>query len=119
MEEIEPLLAKHLEAFDLAAWIAGFDEVAQKSPEWVLDVLSFTRPPEPPGPPRLFIPGMGEPDEPIVRFPPIEKAAESLQRRRILTREQFDQVADRGVREARRWREPASGREVDLSRLRG
>lgn len=94
LEEIEPILAKQLQATDLAAWISGFDEVAKQTPEWVLDMLSSSGAPRPPGPPRLMIPGLGEPEEPILRFPLIDKAVESLSKKGILTREQFDQVSD-------------------------
>ncbi|MCI0333542.1 MAG: phage head morphogenesis protein [Planctomycetes bacterium] len=92
LTEFEPLLVENIANSDLAAWIAGYDEVAKKLPSDVL--ATFARmlggPPRPPG--SLILPPLFGDDEPIVRFPLIERAAESLARRRILTPDQFRQA---------------------------
>ena len=92
LTEFEPLLVENIAQADLAAWIVGIDTVAKKLPADIL--AQFARmiggPPRPPG--SLILPyGFGD-EEPVVRFPLIEKAAESLARRRILTPEQFRQA---------------------------
>jgi hypothetical protein len=89
LAELEPILAENLANADLAAWIAGFDSVAQQLPAWAKHSFSpFIRPPG--DPPRFvgLLGSFGE-GEPTLRFPIIEKAADSLFRRQILTPEQF------------------------------
>lgn len=95
LQEFEPLLAENLRATDLAAWIAGTDRVAAKLPKFALEDFqagSFG----PPGPPRFTFPAGFDDEwrEPLVRFPLIERAAESLANRRIVTPEQFAQLSD-------------------------
>lgn len=94
LEEIEPLLAEHLSRTDLAAWLAGFAWTATKFPPWFEWNLSFEDegPPKPPGRGLILLPS-GD-DDPIVRFPLIEKAAESLHERGILSRGEFDAASE-------------------------
>lgn len=89
LSQYEPILAENIAFVDLAGWVAGFDEVAKQLPPHVL--ATYTRLlGGPPVPPADVVSGIfGGDGEPIVRFPMIEKAAESLLRRSILTPEQF------------------------------
>jgi hypothetical protein len=102
LAEFEPILAENLANADLAAWIAGFDAVAKKLPEWAKDQFAFGAGFRPPSDPPRFpslLGAFGE-DEPELRFPLIEKAADSLFERRILTPEQFRSAAATFRREA-------------------
>lgn len=93
LAEFEPILAENVAAADLAGWISGFDDVAKKLPAGVdQQFLRIFGGSGPPRPPKLIIPGGDE--EPILRFPLLEKAAESLIERNILTRAQFDRADD-------------------------
>ena len=92
LREYEPILAENLMNADLQSWIAGVDAVVKKLPGQSL--AAFLRggaPPTPPLPPLSSLmgdfPGGGD-----VRFPMLERAAESLRERNIVTREQFDQM---------------------------
>lgn len=91
--EFEPILAENFHATDLAAFLAGFDDVAKKLPPYILD--SFGRmmggPPKPPG--GLILPAWFEDDEPIIEFPLIQKAAELLAKKNILQRSDFDRAS--------------------------
>jgi hypothetical protein len=98
LSQFEPILAENIAQTDLAGWVAGFHDVAKKLPPDTQSLFQrlIGGPPRPPG--GLILPAaFGGGEEPIVRFPLIEKAAESLFRRRILTREQFD-AADAAAR---------------------
>jgi hypothetical protein len=97
LREFEPILAENIAHTDLAAFIAGFDAVAKKLPGPTLE--QFARfigsggPPKPPG--GLILPAFDDSgDEPIVRFPMIERAAESLFRRNVLRKDQFEAASD-------------------------
>lgn len=94
LAEYEPLLAENFLITDLAAFISGFDTVASKTPEQVLRELAFINGKGPPKPPRFWFPTVagGEDGEPIIRFPLIEKAAERLMERRILTPARFERL---------------------------
>lgn len=94
LAESEPLLAELIGNSDLWGWIAGYNRVAQQLPPWAIDRFRQAggyRPP--PGPPRIVLPPLfgGEGPE-RVRFPQLERAAESLMDREILTRDQYDQL---------------------------
>lgn len=93
LADFEPILAENLLAADLAAWIAGYDQLASRLPEWALETVGG-RWGGPPPPPRLpsLIPGAG--DSPDIRFPLIEEAAASLWQRGVLTRDEFDRQHD-------------------------
>jgi hypothetical protein len=93
LSEYEPILAEALHNADLASWVAGVDAVVKKMPGQSL--AAFLRggaPPTPPMPPLSSLMGDFPGRDPIVRFPMIERAAESLLERNILTRAQFDQM---------------------------
>lgn len=93
LAEFEPLLAESLLNTDLAAWIAGLNDVYSKIP--TVNLLQFGGRWQPPGgPPRWTFPSLYGDDEPIVRFPMIEKAAENILQKRVATRDQFDRMAD-------------------------
>lgn len=93
LAEFEPLLAESLMNTDLAALIAGMNDVYQKIP--TVNLLQFGGRYQPPGsPPRFTFPSLFGDDEPIVRFPMIEEAAENLLAKRVVTREQFDRMGD-------------------------
>lgn len=100
LAEFEPLLAESLLNTDLAAWLAGANEVYQKIP--TVNLLQFSgRYPPPGGPPRFTWPSIyGDDEEPIVRFPMLEKAAQNLFQKRVVTREQFDAMTDQAKRDA-------------------
>lgn len=94
LREFEPLLAENLQSADLAAWIAGYNQVVRQLPDWAVDL--FRTPGRPPGgPPRITLPGLfgGDEPEPELRFPLLENALQSLIDRQILTRQQFNQLS--------------------------
>ena len=87
----EPLLAEHLSNAMILTWLGGYIEEAGKLPPLVAQLLrnvNLWAPPAPPELPGIF--GRGAKSPKAVRFPKIEKAAESLFRRGLLTRQQFD-----------------------------
>ena len=98
-EEFSPLLQAGLSDAMIAAAILGAQEIADALPSAAAETLRQLAPPLPPGrvlPPRGLLPG----DEPLVRFPVIDRAAESLVRRNILTRAAFDAASLRARAQA-------------------
>jgi hypothetical protein len=109
LAELEPLLAQIFVTGTMAAGVAGAAVVFSSLPRLAQEALGGfpavppggqpagivppTAPPMPPGGPLLPFDDLG-PDEPIVRFPVIEDAAEELLARNVVTRPQFDQMAD-------------------------
>lgn len=95
LAEFEPLLAQNLFDSEIASWVTGIDYVAGLLPAPVESAIVASnggiggRPPFDIG--TLFYPP-DEPD-PVVRFPLVEEAAQSLANRRLLTREEFDALA--------------------------
>lgn len=91
LREYEPLLADLIGNSELFGWVAGFNTTAERLPDWLQDVRRpGLPPPRPPGP---LLPGLlGAADEPELRFPILEKAAESLIDRDILRREDYDRL---------------------------
>lgn len=102
LAEFEPMLAENILSTDLAAWIAGADQIGKK-----LTLHNFPPiagrgglfgPPKPPVPPRpptgFFFPGGDEPPprQPLIKFPLLDRAAEDLINRSILTRAQYDRL---------------------------
>lgn len=82
----EPTFAQMLTDAELAAWVLGFEEVAQALPGAILEAF------------EQFV-GSGDvlkpyvpPEGQILRFPAIERAAESLVERNIVTRQVFDEL---------------------------
>jgi SPP1 gp7 family putative phage head morphogenesis protein len=94
LAEAEPLFSDHLTNTELAAWLAGYHYTSTEFPTWLNREFSLINegPPKPPGSGKLIWPWPD--DEPTVRFPLIERAADSLLQRGILTREQFDAASD-------------------------
>ncbi|MEX2176185.1 MAG: phage minor head protein [Pirellulaceae bacterium] len=94
LAEYEPILAENIAQADLAAYLAGFNDVAKRLPPSAAQLFQRSFGGFPP-PPRFTLPGLfGDKPDPIVRFPQIEQAAQSLLDRNILTRAQFDAADD-------------------------
>lgn len=92
LREYEPILAENLANADLASWVAGVDAVIKKLPGKSL--AAFLRGDGGGIPPIDLRTAFGEPPgEPILRFPLLERARESLLERNVFTREQFDQLS--------------------------
>ena len=88
----EPILADNLGNSLILTWLASYVESVSELPpqvqQWVSNHNWWRD--EPPEIPGLF--GKGDKSPPEVRFPKLEKAAESLFKRGILTRPQYDQL---------------------------
>ena len=93
MATYEPLLAEHLSNAMILTWLGAYIEQAQHLPtvvqRWMRDHAFWAQ--QPPEIPGIFGPGDASP--PAVRFPRIEKAAESLFDRGLLTRPQYDRLS--------------------------
>ncbi len=106
LSEYEPLLAENILSTDLAAWIAGADQIRKKLTLHNLSPLAgrgglFSggkQPPTPPRPPTGFFgfPGGGDDlpprRQPLIRFPLLDAAVDDLISRSILTRDQYDRL---------------------------
>jgi hypothetical protein len=98
LAEFEPILADNLATADLAAWIAGLDRVANRLPAAVVESLAAVAGA---AQPSIFtISGLLDEPSPVIRFPLIDQAAQSLADRSIVTRAEFDQLADDAKRRA-------------------
>lgn len=87
-----PLFAEHLSNAMILTWLGGYLEQVENLPElvkrWMRDHRFWDQlPPEVPG---IFGPGAKSPK--AVRFPRIEKATESLFKRGLMTRPQYDRL---------------------------
>lgn len=98
--ELERTIAEHFAITQWTAWTAGADWMSKLFPSWLVREFETgvrtpfdIQPPKPPGRFGRFFMDDDDPEQPI-RFPKIEKAAESLQRRGIVTRDQFDLLSD-------------------------
>jgi hypothetical protein len=92
LREYEPILAENLANADLASWVAGVDQVIKKMPGQSL--AAFLRGAGGTMPPIDVRTAFAEPPgQPIVRFPLLERARESLLERNIVTREEFDRLS--------------------------
>ena len=101
LADFEPISVQAMTDADLAAWVSGVDSVEKRLPALARDALApvlaaANVPPAPPGGGLTAFLGGGD-DEAVIRFPLIERAAESLLERDIVTRPDFDQL----TREAR------------------
>ena len=89
LREYEPILADLISESELYGWVAGYSYTAERLPDWLRDL--FRRPGRPPGrPPTITLPGLLGGGQPEFRFPILERAAQSLEDRDILTRDQYD-----------------------------
>lgn len=120
--EFEPLLAHGLRDADLAAWIEGASHVVNRIPDRLFDrnisdpsnddwwnphpeqfnwLPRRNMPPLPPKPPGTIGSLFGDDDdEPVISFPRIQQAADSLMRRNIVTREQYDRLTQQARNQA-------------------
>ena len=95
LDQFEPILAQAMSDAELAAWVAGTDSVVRILPSLARDALEVSAGLPPTG--RVTSLLAGGADEPVISFPLIERAAESLLERNIVTRPEFDELG----REAR------------------
>lgn len=95
LNEFEPLLAQMMTEAELAAWVAGTDAVVRILPSLAREALEVSAALPPIG--RVTALLTGGAGEPIITFPLIERAAESLLERNIVSRPAFDRLG----REAR------------------
>ena len=95
LDQFEPILAQAMSDAELAAWVSGTDSVVRILPSLAREALEVSAGLPPTG--RVTSLLAGGADEPIIRFPLIERAAESLLERSIVTRPEFDRLG----REAR------------------
>lgn len=90
-----PLFAQHFLETDLAAWLSAFEWHSKKLPAWLQSHLREKASIAPPGEiPPIAMPRLG-PDDPErqIRFPMIDKGAQSLLDRGLLRKEDFAATA--------------------------
>lgn len=92
LAEADPLFGEHLASTELAAWMGGYNWTAGNFPAWLNREFSIGL--EGPPPPTATPSWPWGDGEPVVRFPLLEKAAESLSQRGILTRDDFDAASE-------------------------
>lgn len=101
LSEFEPILAQTIADAELAAWVAGTQAMAGRIP---LSRQAEFMPPfgmQPPRPPSIGVLLGGDDDyEPVIRFPLLEKAAQSLAERNIVTPREFAETAAEVKRQA-------------------
>lgn len=92
LSEFEPALADTLFDTEISAWVSGITFVADKLPEPVVKQVSLVGGGS--GQPPFVATDLlwGESNEPFLRLPMVERAAQILAEKRIVTREQFDQL---------------------------
>ena len=95
LDQFEPILAQAMSDAELAAWVSGTDSVVRILPSLAREALEVSAGLPPTG--RVTSLLAGGADEPVISFPLIERAAESLLERQIVTRPEFDELS----REAR------------------
>ncbi len=102
LAEFEPILAENLHATDLASWVTGYDDVFKKLPSTLVDAFGRSIGGPPSKPPGIILPGWFGDDggEPIIKFPIIEKAAERLAQKNVLTRYDFDRASQAAKNQA-------------------
>lgn len=87
----EPILSRAISDTILAGWLTGAKTATTYLPDEEPSI--FRLPPVPPIPPdRLLFPAHGG-DEPIVRFPIIEEAADYLRRLRVYSQEDYNSLS--------------------------
>jgi SPP1 gp7 family putative phage head morphogenesis protein len=104
LSEFEPIIAEHISAMDLYAWVAGVHELWRTLPPNLQNIAFQDRfriqPPRYPGPPTFIGTAFGEDGEPTVRFPLIERAYESLYSRGVVTRDEFNELSQEAKQRA-------------------
>jgi hypothetical protein len=96
-DRVNPLIIEHATDSELAGFVGGMDALSKQFPQWLWDefktgIRSMLAPPPPP-PDTFRLLGMFD-DEPRLRFPLIEQAAERLSQRNVLTRAQWDATTE-------------------------
>lgn len=92
LAEFEPDLGRTIAAAQLAAWVMGTKVISDRLPDWAKRRMTGLQGP-PPG--RIGFEGFDpSPGGPLVRFPLMERAAESLLTRNILQADLYYRTAD-------------------------
>lgn len=87
---LEPDLGRTIATAQLAAWVLGNKVVADKLPEWARRRIGGIGPPG-----RIDFPGFDAEPDPVLRFPLIERSAESLLKRNLLKSSVYYSVDDK------------------------
>ncbi len=90
LQEYEPILAETLSDAEIWASVAGWEEVVSRLPADALREIEDKTPPR--DPPRGVF-GDEDDQEPMVRLPLIERARDDLLERGVVTRADFDEMA--------------------------
>jgi hypothetical protein len=93
LSELSPELGRTIATAQLAAWVIGNRAVADRLPAWAINRIAGAIPPIG-APPTERFPGFDGPD-PILRFPLIERSAESLLKRQLLPAREYYAADDR------------------------
>lgn len=90
LNEFEPMLADTLFDAEIAAWVAGVQFVADKTPApRLMEIGGGDK-----GPPFSVTTLLyGDEGEPVVRFPMIERAAQVLAKKKIVSKEEFEALS--------------------------
>lgn len=95
--EFEPILAQAITDAQLASWVVGVDTIATRLNQEVIERLTQTQYSFYGGDDDTHNFSFGDlfdgDDEPVVEFPRIQKAAESLANKRIVTPEEFKSLS--------------------------
>jgi len=94
---LAPIMAESFFGGKMSAWLAAFDHETRKMPQWLQQAM-FDAGSNPPNTPFVF--QFERPGDERVKFPKIEAAAKSLLNRRVMDREQFDELTDRAKADA-------------------
>lgn len=95
LEDAEPVLSALLGDAQLAAWLFGVNQIGGRIPALLAESMpsGALGPRTGPAPPSPEF-------EPVIEFPFLDKAIESLKEKRIVTRETFDAMTDHFRQEA-------------------
>lgn len=97
IDEYEPILAQNLYDSEVASWVAGAANVASRLPPSIID-LGIGGGIVPPGDITATL--WPDDEEPVLRFPALERAAQHLADKRVVTREQFDELTNQAKQQA-------------------
>ena len=90
---LEPDLGRTIATAQLAAWVLGNKVVADKLPDWARRRMAGMQGAQPPG--GYPFPGFDGGPDPVLRFPLIERSAESLFSRKLLDARTYYAADDR------------------------